>query len=178
MRASNKEQRDRTRTAIQHALLDMMKEYPIDELSITDIAKRAGVSRNAFYRHYSSKTEVVRDYMNNVSDRFYEGLGKVTDLSSREYLEKTFAHIYEHRDMMRLLYDQNMSGAIGGLFIEYAEKILYANSLNGYTAVYMGGGFYSMTIHWIKNGCVESPELMASIALAMKDEVEKVSFND
>ncbi|MGL0748460.1 TetR/AcrR family transcriptional regulator [Secundilactobacillus paracollinoides] len=39
-----------------------MKEQPYPAISISAIAKKAGISRMGFYRNYDSKDAVLRDY--------------------------------------------------------------------------------------------------------------------
>jgi AcrR family transcriptional regulator len=47
------------RECITTALIQLTLEKPLSEVSITELAKRAGVSRMTFYRNYSSKKEIL-----------------------------------------------------------------------------------------------------------------------
>lgn len=51
----------RTRTRLQEALFDLARERGIDEISVADIAERAGVNRSSFYQHYSDKDTLLAD---------------------------------------------------------------------------------------------------------------------
>lgn len=44
-----------TKHCIMEALLQLMHTQEYDDISITDITKRAGVSRMSYYRNYNSK---------------------------------------------------------------------------------------------------------------------------
>ena len=44
---------------IYTALLQLMEQQPYSEITVTDIAKRAGVSRMAYYRNYQSKDDIL-----------------------------------------------------------------------------------------------------------------------
>jgi len=55
LRQSNAESNALTKESIETALLALMKEKNFSSITITDIAKKAGVSRLAYYRNYSSK---------------------------------------------------------------------------------------------------------------------------
>ncbi|MBR6940531.1 MAG: TetR/AcrR family transcriptional regulator, partial [Clostridia bacterium] len=44
-----------TRECITTALLIIIREKDYDEITITDITEKAGVSRMAYYRNYKSK---------------------------------------------------------------------------------------------------------------------------
>jgi AcrR family transcriptional regulator len=48
---------------ITTALLKMLKERDFSDITITDLVKRAGVSRISFYRNYESKEDVLRKHI-------------------------------------------------------------------------------------------------------------------
>lgn len=60
--------------SIYEALVQLMEIKPYEEISITDICKRAGVSRMAYYRNYGSKDEIL-------TRRLDEKLARFTELS-------------------------------------------------------------------------------------------------
>lgn len=62
----------RTRQLLQTALAALLQEKPFDELSITDIAKRADLARVTFYQHYASKEALL---LTLVSDFFAQMYG-------------------------------------------------------------------------------------------------------
>lgn len=51
---------ERTRAAITKAMLELMQEQDYEEITVTQIAQRAGVDRKTFYLHYPSKDALVR----------------------------------------------------------------------------------------------------------------------
>lgn len=60
-RFSNEETNRITKGCIQSALIVLMSEKPFDKIAITEIVKRSGVSRTAFYRNFSSKEDVLAE---------------------------------------------------------------------------------------------------------------------
>lgn len=48
-----------SKECIYSALLQLMEQMPYSEITVTDIAKRAGVSRMTYYRNYSSKDDIL-----------------------------------------------------------------------------------------------------------------------
>ncbi|MDR0381953.1 MAG: TetR/AcrR family transcriptional regulator, partial [Oscillospiraceae bacterium] len=61
-----------SKTLIMDALHSLMKTKPFDEISITEIADKAGVSRLTFYRNFDRKEDVI--FMH--SDRIRRGILK------------------------------------------------------------------------------------------------------
>ncbi|WP_234538269.1 TetR/AcrR family transcriptional regulator [Paenibacillus pseudetheri] len=66
---SNKETNRLTREAICTALVFLIQEQPFNKITITDIVKRAGVSRTAYYNNYSSKQEILVDLVDRLFSR-------------------------------------------------------------------------------------------------------------
>nr|WP_082326184.1 TetR/AcrR family transcriptional regulator [Streptococcus sp. X13SY08] len=56
---SNKESNQLTKESIETALLFLMEKKDLHQISISELVRKAGVSRNAFYRNYKSKEEIL-----------------------------------------------------------------------------------------------------------------------
>ncbi|WP_022890426.1 TetR/AcrR family transcriptional regulator [Agromyces italicus] len=59
---------ERTRRALQAALFDLARERPLDELTVADIAARAGVNRSSFYQHYADKETLLADALDAAAE--------------------------------------------------------------------------------------------------------------
>ena len=53
---------------IAEALLDLVAEKPLERISITEITERAGVSRVSYYRHFSSKEDILLRHSEYILD--------------------------------------------------------------------------------------------------------------
>jgi len=56
----------RTRKSLQTALFELARERDLEDISIADIAERAGVNRSSFYQHYSDKDTLLADAIDAV----------------------------------------------------------------------------------------------------------------
>ena len=61
LKKNNEESNFVTREAVQEALFLLMKEQDYEEIRITDIIKKSGISRSAFYRNYKTNLIVPDD---------------------------------------------------------------------------------------------------------------------
>ena len=52
---TNQESKNLTRESIKIALIQLMQQHSLDEITVTALLERAGVSRAGFYRNYPSK---------------------------------------------------------------------------------------------------------------------------
>src|SRR6266851_1550633 len=56
----------RTRRLLQQALLQLLGGEPLSKITVSQIAARADVSRQAFYLHFSSKEELLLSHVDDV----------------------------------------------------------------------------------------------------------------
>ena len=60
----------RVRRAIIDALYGIMQDTPLDQITVTEIVEKAGVSRASYYRNFNSKEEVLISMVHDVLDEF------------------------------------------------------------------------------------------------------------
>lgn len=65
----------KTKQNLKHALVDLAAEKPFEQITVTELCKRASTSRITFYAHYSDKyellDEVFRDMRASASQLFH-----------------------------------------------------------------------------------------------------------
>lgn len=73
---SNEESNRLTKECLQTALIYLMNEKPFDKITITELVKRSGVSRTAFYRNYTAKEDILWElnhaFINKLASSFIE----------------------------------------------------------------------------------------------------------
>lgn len=70
----------------------MLEEKEYEEITISDICKRAGINRSTFYSHYDNIIEVVSEIENRLIDDFIQEFAnkeKENDMSSSKTTPKT-----------------------------------------------------------------------------------------
>jgi len=55
----------RSRDALQQALISLMSERPLDDIHVREISDTADVALSTFYRHYANKQDLLRDLIEN-----------------------------------------------------------------------------------------------------------------
>ena len=61
---------------IAMALIKLMKQKKYEDITITEIADTAGVSRVTYYRNYSSKEEIITYYMDELGYKLKEEISE------------------------------------------------------------------------------------------------------
>lgn len=54
------------------ALVNIMQQKAYDKISVSDIVKKAGVSRMTYYNYYGTKDELVKDYIEEITSLYLE----------------------------------------------------------------------------------------------------------
>ena len=68
LRLNNEESNKLTKECLSMALIYLMNEMDFNKITITDIVKRAGVSRTAFYRNQSVKEDILKEIGQEVTN--------------------------------------------------------------------------------------------------------------
>lgn len=110
-RMNKKQEANRfVKECITDALLQMMKHTDVEDISVSDLVKRAGVSRNSFYRNFTSKRNVLEQYLSRLMREWgaeFEARGEVDALA-----ETLLCHYEKHREVYLLLYRRGLSELI------------------------------------------------------------------
>lgn len=51
---------------IGEAIIELMKKKKFEKLNISEIAKKAGVSRMTYYNYFETKEDVLNDYLGEI----------------------------------------------------------------------------------------------------------------
>ena len=71
---NNAEKNTYAKRQIKQAIIALLKEKDLNAISIGEIAEKAGVSRNAFYRNYDSKEGIIIEHTSNLLKEWHNGL--------------------------------------------------------------------------------------------------------
>jgi len=105
---SNKKSHERLCEDIRQALLDLMENTDYDLIRNTDIIKKAGVSRSAFYRTYYQKSDILLDIVKDRTSDFTDH--DTTDVYQN--WEYVFRHIESNKDFYKILEKNGLTGFI------------------------------------------------------------------
>lgn len=154
---------------LAEALLRLMEERELDDISVTDICKEAGFSRMAYYRNFQSKRDILRQYLYFLADEFRaEALGKYPNHSSRSYEIILFGLTYFQgiRVLAERLINANLTSILQDGMNYYFETYL-AGSESGlerhYAMYYYSGALVNIYTLWIARGLSEPPEYVANV---------------
>src|SRR5260221_3247111 len=96
----------RTRGRLADALVELMQEKPIDELTVQEVLDRAGVGRSTFYLHYRDKDDLLLCVLEDGMEMWSTALTRKKEKSLRVAAAmEFFAHAASGRKIYRALID-------------------------------------------------------------------------
>lgn len=168
---------------MEQALLALMNQYDYKEITVTQIAQEAQLSRKTFYRLFSDKDEILALFFER---RFQEYFAQVKELKLRHYWDvvQLFFDFWEERkDLLLLLQKNNLLQRAFEQSYQYSMQVFefvrskeIADSFSltlPYLLAYSVGGMHSMLLRWVEKGMnIPSAELISKLKSGfMSDDI-------
>ena len=149
------------------ALIKLMKEKKYEEITITDIAKTAGVSRVTYYRNFDSKDEIITYYLEERAYQLHQETKHLNPTKDTyECALAMFRYWLKHSDFLLCLNDAKL----GYVLLDHINQNITrytATAREKYEACYYLGSMHNILFQWIKGGAEETPEEMAEIVCGL-----------
>ena len=150
-----------SRNKFAMALFELMKTYQYNEITVTQLAQEAALSRKTFYRLFNDKDEVLRQLFDILYEEFFSEL---TERGIQHYwdLVTLYFDFWErHKDQLVLLGQNNLLPKMFEYVYGNSEKIFIAVRTSEkasqfskplpYLLAYSVGGMHSMLIKWAES---------------------------
>lgn len=168
----------RSEVAFTKALFELMEKKNYTSITIRELAITADYDRKTFYRHFSSKEDILKLYCSNILREmaimekelgtltFYTGIVSYFRFWQQH---KNFLYLLEKHDLLYFLESNHVE-----LIYEYVGRevqpeipinLTQAQNFSKYSVLFTFGGLWSILIHWIENKCQETPEELTEYVL-------------
>jgi AcrR family transcriptional regulator len=163
----------RTRLQLGTALLNLIIEKPINDVTVQDILDRSGVGRSTFYLHYRDKDDLLVSQLETFLETISNSLSDRKDKSHRVMpVAELFAHIGNQNKLYRVLSDsghlKDFFELAEGYFARGIERRLTESGRLAKIpqrelaarASALSGSLLSLLRWWLDRGEKESPQEM------------------
>lgn len=169
---SNKETNRLTREAICTALVMLIREQPFEKITVTDIVKRAGVSRTAYYSNYSSKQDILTELVDSLILEINQDLLPYTNEQNgkakepEKFITILFQVLSKQRDIYQTLIDASFQHIILDRLTDTMQSnITDKSEENLYRAYFNAGALYNIFTKWMQSGSATPIDEMTRICL-------------
>ena len=156
-----------SRECIETALFIIMKTKPYDEITITDIAEKAGVSRMAYYRNYKDKEDILFRFLEkSIMQKINKCRSEDGIISFKKIIHATAEFFSDNNQVMAGILGSNIMGTlmtkVEDEIVNYFPHIL-DNRYDAYTAVFYSGAIVSVFRAWSELGMKESVDEITNL---------------
>ncbi len=157
-------QGDYSRHYVTEALFNLMENVPYKDITVSDVAKKAGVGRATFYRYFTCKEDVIRYFFEHAKFEFSSAQIYIPR-SVKDYegiIRRVIDFIKKYKHRLRLLIASHLE-YIYTDYVNAAFASLYKDGQDGltpYTAAGYAGAITNITLHWVKNDCKDDEEVV------------------
>ena len=159
-----------TKQYVSEAVLELLKEKPLEEIKVSDVVKKAGISRASFYRNYLDLKQVIQEYLENICST------KIVFTDVRELIFQNLSHYYEKKDILMLLYKRKLLDMFNHVMydtvLEEIQELKVFN--NKYQPYFFTGAAIGFIRGWIENSFEDSPEKMTDLFIQSLEGYMKV----
>ena len=137
---------------ITGALLKLLREKPIEAISVSELCELAGIGRASFYRNYDSKEDILRAYIHAL---FREWTAESSHLENRplsEFLRALFANFEKHWDFYELLNRRNLICLLKDVIIGFCGPQPENSKEVAYARAYVSYALYGWIEVWFQRG--------------------------
>jgi AcrR family transcriptional regulator len=157
------------RECMTTALMQLLKEKPLYDISISELTEKAGVSRMAYYRNYKSKEDIFSLYMEDIINDYKED--RKTYTCQGIYYDTTnlihcFSYFKKYQNYLESLFQSGLSHVLLNAISNYMTETWLKpedNIEHFYTLQAFTGSLFNLYISWTLHGAKETPEEMAQI---------------
>lgn len=180
-----------TKEQVKRAFIEIVQERGLKRLSMSDIARRAGVNRGTLYLHYTDKYDLMRQLEDEILDDLASILfapapsrepGDPSDLVPDSAILGALRYVRDERALFEALvspdgdteFVERVKDMIGqSIFDEIVHSGLYQASEpdlpHEYVREIVLGGVVAVIRRWLETGAREPAELIARLIGRTRD---------
>jgi len=174
-----------SRSLLQDALLELLKSKSYPKITVTDIVKKAELSRPTFYAHFETKDNLLMSYVDDLLDDIYKMIAEKNEPTGNALtpdimpIDGSLFDVWLER---KEVFEQIRSADIDYLIFKKIRDHHYEifsdlpsagpmdninPTLQGYCINYMAGSVAMFILHWIDQGMPHKPEDLGELLQAL-----------
>ncbi len=103
----------KTRQGIKEAFLSLIKNKPIEKITISELSAMADIGRGTFYTHYQDiydlKNSIEQELIENLLHIFDETYPKDQDVNFKVFTKKLVTYVFENKEAFKIVFNQESS---------------------------------------------------------------------
>ena len=153
-----------TKNYIFEAFFDLLSKQSINEINISSVCNKAGVSRMSFYRNFKSKDDLITKSLERILQNLKNNLAEYSHLNQYIVTKEIFSISLKYNKITKAFkntdYMNKFLDSISDKIFSFApeDKI---NPTKRYIPIFYFSALAGVLNFWINNNSQETPEEMA-----------------
>lgn len=170
-----------TKKALAYSLKNLLKQKPLDKITVTDITEDCEVNRQTFYYHFKDIYDLVEWIYtieatkaldgNKTATTWQQGFLQIFEyiVENKAFVKSTY-HSVNREHLEAYLYNETFNLLIGVLD-EFAEDMFIREEDKKYIANFYKYAFVGLVLDWIGRGMKEEPkEIMDRLSILLQGD--------
>ena len=178
-----------TATKIDLALISLLKQKPLDYITVSEICKTAGVNRSTFYLHYETIGDLLSETTRYLLDQFMSYFSQdiqSTDINIMtceldslvficdKYLVPYLTYVKDNKEVFKTAlsyitlfgFEDVYARLFDQIFNPILERFHYPPEYRGYAMKYYLNGIIAIINEWLNDDCNKPIEELSAIISA------------
>lgn len=162
---SNKENKKDTYVTqkITDTLLQLLKTYHLNQISISALCNTAGVGRASFYRNFESKEDILKKQDQKLIKKWGQEWENDPNSNVQNLIPSLLFHYKKHKDFYLMIYREHLSDIVLKTILEACKLQEKKTNIEAYVTSFIGYGLFGTVNEWIARGMEETPEELLSL---------------
>lgn len=171
-----------TRKVIRDSFYALLKEKPVEKITVRELCEKAEINRATFYKHYQDCYDLLDKIEEEALAHFDELLASVEVRGLQPTLLDILRTIQENAASFETLNRQSDNRSfihrLAGRCFRYMEqRIPFASASDrkknqqGMTYSFLSGGVVAVMEFWMHEGCKEPPEQVGALIVELTGKV-------
>ena len=165
-----------SKSLLKQALLELLKEKGIEEITVYELCRRAQINRTTFYKYYGSPPALLNEMVQELFDELEKYLS-ADERSELSILRKAVEYLEKEQDKCRVIInsvsDTECSERLFGLpgvlsMFERGIRQPVTDTQKEYLLLFFCQGGYAIIRRWLNRGCREPAEEIAGLLYSIR----------
>lgn len=155
---NNQQKNSYVKQKITEALLSLLEQKSLEDIAVSEITATAQVGRASFYRNYTSKEDVLRQYDRELIREWGQKYESDAASNAGNVFSSLFRQYKENARFYKLLYQCGMTDVILETIKATCGPTPEMSAPEAYSKAFLAYGIYGWVVEWIARGMVDEPE--------------------
>lgn len=155
---------EKTKQSLEHALFFLCTQKELQDITVSELCKQAGVNRTTFYKYYSVPEDVMQQRLDRLLEdqimQFTDRRNTEDPNSFQQAITKTLAMIKEEQEAYTMFISIN---TLQASMLKKFIQVLRPEEEDTHRIYFLSGGMSALIAHWVSEGFIETPKEMAKI---------------